>query len=326
MTETKKKQEITKLSLKDRKLLYELDKNSRQTNSEIGKNIRMNKNTVNYKIKKFEQEQIILSYYTVIDYSKLGYFNFRFYAKFFNTTTEKEQEIIDWLVKNPKAGVVARIETVFDLAFMVWVKNPYEFEKFWFEFKEKFRPYFWNEKVDVFTSVYHFKRKYLINSQESTDYDFIGENKIINHDELDLKILRILSKNARIPLIEIAEKLKTPERTIAFRIKKLEKNKIIQGYKANLNYGKLGYEYHKINIHLNKVPKRSELLEFANTQPNIIYYDISNNDYDYEIDVEVKEKQGLLNLLAELKEKFQVRDIEILTFKKYYKLELIPEV
>ena len=33
------------------------------------------------------------------------------------------------------------------------------------------------------------------------------------------KILKILSKNARIPLIDIAEKLKTPERTIAFRKK-----------------------------------------------------------------------------------------------------------
>ncbi len=238
---------------------------------------------------------------------------------------EQEKELIDWLVKDPRISVVSRIETVYDFGFMIWVKDAYEFEKFWFEFKEKFRPYFWSEKIDMFTTVYNFKRKYLINSKEQTDYDFVGSNKTIDHDELDLKILRILSKNARTPLIEIAEKLKTPERTIAFRIKRLEKNKIIQSYKVNLNYEKLGYEYHKINIHLNKVPKRTELLNFASNHPNIIYYDITNNDYDYEIDVEVKGKTGLLEILTELKKAFQIRDIEILTFKKYYKLELIPE-
>ncbi len=314
-----------KLSLKDRKLLYELDRNSRQSNSEIGKKIRMNKNTVNYKIKKFEQEEIILGYYVVIDNSKLGYFSFRCYAKFFNTNAEQEKEILDWLVKEKRVSVVVRIETVYDFGFIIWVKDSYEFEEFWQEFKHKFREYFWNEKVDVFTSVYNFRRKYLIDSKEQTEYDFIGTNKKVDHDKLDLEILKILSKNARIPLIEIAEQLKTPERTIAFRIKRLEKNKIIQSYRVNLSYEKLGVEYFKINIHLNKIPKQEELLGFANIHPNIIYYDITNNDYDYELDVEIQNRKKLLELLEELKKQFKVRDIEILSFKEYHKLELIPE-
>ena len=128
------------------------------------------------------------------------------------------------------------------------------------------------------------------------------------------------------PLIEIAEKLKTPERTVAFRMKQLERNKIIQSYRANLGYEKLGIEYFKINIHLNKVPERKFLLEFANSNPNIIYYDITNNDYDYELDIEISSRKELLKLLEELKTKFQVRDVETLSFKEYYKLELMPQI
>jgi len=317
---------ILKLDLKDKKLLYELDKNARASNSEIGKNTRMNKNTVNYKIKRLEQEKVILGYYTVIDNSKLGYFSFRCYAKFFNTTPEQEKELIDYLVKSPRISIVAASETIYDFSFFIWVKSPYEFESFWHEFKHKFREFFWNERIDVFTSVYNFRRKYLVNSKEQTDYDFVGANKIIEHDKLDLDILRLLSKNARMPLIEISEKLKTPERTIAFRIKKLEKNKIIQSYSANLSYEKLGIEYFKLNIHLNKVPTREKLLAFAQTHPNIIYYNITNNDYDYELDIEVEKRKELLKLLEELKTQFEVRDIEILTVKEYHKLELIPEI
>ena len=315
---------MTKLDLKDRKLLYELDKNCRQSNSEIGKKIRLNKNTVNYKIKRLEEEQVISGYYTVIDNSKLGYFSFRVYVKFFNTTPEQEEKVLNWLKENQKVGVVAKIETIYDFMFMIWVKNVYEFDKFWFDFKKRFRKYFWNEKVDVFTSVYHFKRKYLLEVNKIENYEFIGENKIVEHNDLDLKILRILAKDARIPLIEIAEKLKTPVRTVAFRIKKLEKNKVIQGYRANINLSKIGYEYYKINMVLDNFENYDKLFEFTNNHSNIIYFDRTLSNLDFEIDVEVRNRQELLDLLAKIKEKFHVRDTEILSFKEYYKLELLP--
>lgn len=315
---------MIKLDLKDKKLLYELDKNCRQSNSEIGKKIRLNKNTVNYKIKRLENEGVISGYYAVIDNSKLGYFSFRIYFKFFNTTPEQEEQVIDWLRDSPKVGVVAKIETIYDFNLMIWVKNVYEFDEFWLDFKKRFRKYFWNEKVDVFTSVYHFKRKYLLEENKIEDYEFIGENKKAEYDELDLKILRLLAKNARMPLIEIAEKLKTPVRTIAFRIKKLEKNKVIQGYRVNINLGKIGYEYYKINMILNDFKNYDKLFEFTNNHPNIIYFDRTLSNLDFEIDVEVRNRQELLNILAEIKEKFHIRNTEILSFKEYYKLELLP--
>lgn len=319
-----KNEDKVKLDLKDRKLLRELDRNSRQSNSEIGKKIRLNKNTINYKIKRLENGRVLLGYYAVIDNSKLGYFSFRIYLKFFNTNLEDEERVIKWLKEDERVGVVAKVESVYDLDFMIWVKNVYEFDRFWLEFKKKFRKHFWDEKVDVFTSVYHFKRKYLIEEKVHEDYEFIGENILIEYDELDLNILRLLSKNARMPLIDIADKLKTPPRTIAFRINRLEKSRVIQGYRININLRKIGYEYHKINMILNDFNDYDKLIEFSVNNPNIIYLDRTVGDLDFEIDVEVKDRRELLNLLAEAKEKFNIRNIEILTFKEYYKLELVP--
>ena len=318
------KNETIKIDLKDRKLLYELDRNARQSNSEIGKKIRLNKNTINYKIKKLEENKVILGYYTVIDNSKLGYFSFRSYLKFFNTTIEKEEEIINWLKNDQRVGVLARIETVYDFVLMIWVKDVYEFDKFWFEFKKRFRKYIWDEKVDVFPSVYTFKRKYLFEDKTIEPYEFIGENIKAEYDELDMKILRLLSKNARMPIIEMSKKLKTPERTVAFRIKKLEQKKVIQGYRVNINISKIGYEYFKVNIILNDFEDYEKLFGFAYAHPNIIYYDKTLSDYDFEIDVEIENSKKLLELLAEIKSNFQIRTIEILSFKEYYKLELVP--
>ncbi len=85
-------EKAVKLDLKDKKILYELDKNARASISDIGRAVRLNKNTVNYKIKRLEEQKVILSYYTVIDNSKLGYLtSFRCYSKFFNTPQNKKK-------------------------------------------------------------------------------------------------------------------------------------------------------------------------------------------------------------------------------------------
>jgi DNA-binding Lrp family transcriptional regulator len=315
---------MIKLDLKDKKILGELDMNARQSNSEIAKKVRLNKNTVNYKINQFMKEGLISGYYTIIDNSKLGYFSFRVYLKFFNINPSQEEEMISWLKNNKLVGVLNKIETVYDLGFMAWVKNIYEFDDFWQEFKEKFRKYFWGERVDVFSKVYHFKRGYLAGGKVHEKYEIVGERTPLPYDELDMKILRLLSDNARIPLIEMSEKLKTPPRTIAFRIKQLEKKGIIQGYRANFNLDKLGYEYYKINITLNDFYKYSSLFDFARKHPNIIYLDRTLSDLDLEMDIEVENRQKMLELIKQVKVEFNVRETQILNFKEYYKLELIP--
>ena len=54
-------------------------------------------------------------------------------------------------------------------------------------------------------------------------------------DSKDIQLLEILEKNSKTPVQEIAEKTGIPASTVHHRIKKLESNKIINGYTAVLN-------------------------------------------------------------------------------------------
>jgi len=319
--------EPIKLDLKDRKILYELDRNSRQSNSEIAKRVGLNKNTVNYKISRMTREGVISGYYATIDSSKLGYFSVRIYLKFFNTKPEDEDRMINWLRQQKVVGVLARIENICDLVIMAWVKDIYEFEDFLGEFKKKFRKHFWQERVHIFSKVLHFKRKYLLSQkkQYNEEPEIIGGREKVSYDELDMKILRLIAENARMPLVEMAEKLKADDRTIAFRIKQLEKKKIIQGYRVNLNLAKLSYEYYKINFILDDYSKYTLLEEFCRNHENVIYIDKTLEDLDFEIDVEIKNKEDLFKLIKEIKEKFNVREVETFSFGEYLKLESIPQ-
>ncbi|MHA2351764.1 MAG: Lrp/AsnC family transcriptional regulator [Candidatus Thorarchaeota archaeon] len=62
-------------------------------------------------------------------------------------------------------------------------------------------------------------------------------------DELDLAILKQLQIDCRIPLQEIAEKVGSPTSTVHYRVKRLEREGVIDGYYANVNPEKLGLEY-----------------------------------------------------------------------------------
>lgn len=58
-------------------------------------------------------------------------------------------------------------------------------------------------------------------------------------DALDLKILRILARDARVSKSEIAERVGLSPSPCHERMQKLERNKIIQGYHARIDYRRL---------------------------------------------------------------------------------------
>ena len=51
---------MIKIDLKDRKILNQLDINSRQSLSQIGKKVGLPKNVVAYRIKRLEEKKIII--------------------------------------------------------------------------------------------------------------------------------------------------------------------------------------------------------------------------------------------------------------------------
>ena len=98
------------------------------------------------------------------------------------------------------------------------------------------------------------------------------------------------------------------------------------GKLLELNLEKIGYEYYKLNFILDDFSKNQELENFCKGNEKIIFIDETLDELDFEIDVEVKNKKELVDLIEKIKEKFSVRDLEILTFEKYLKLESIPQM
>ena len=115
---------MVKIDLKDRRILYHLDLDSRQPLSRIGHDVGLPKNSVVCRINRLKEEGIIRNFYTVIDVYKLGYILMRFHYKYQYTTPEIEKEIIDYFIKDKYSVLIASAHGMFNLKVIRIIKNP----------------------------------------------------------------------------------------------------------------------------------------------------------------------------------------------------------
>src|SRR3989344_4469294 len=130
--------EKIKLDIKDKKILTLLDEDARYSNSQIAKKVGLSKPAVEYRLKRFEKNKIIFQYYVVIDFTKLGYSQYKIYFKFQNTTLEDEQKIVEYWNKDKNSVWVAQIRGRWDLAISILARNNFEFGKILSQFMNKY--------------------------------------------------------------------------------------------------------------------------------------------------------------------------------------------
>ncbi len=318
---------MKELDLKDRKILYELDLNGRTSVSEIAKKVRLSKEIVSYRMERLQEKGYITGYYTIIDLPRLGILPIRVYLTLIDAASGKKKELLNWLVKQKLVSFVSEMEGEFEIAFACWVKSIFDFEAVMIELKKLFKEYILAEQMAIFTMTHHFHRAYLIGEKQDIEAPkYLSRAKVEELDELDLKILKMLSTDARKKILDLSNELNTPPRTIAFRIKRLEQKKVIQGYKMAFDFSKYGYEYYKVDVILKNTTRLNELEAYAHQHPNIIYIDGTVGGSDFEFDVEIENKNAFNELLEDMRERFpEIRRLSVVTITKYHKLLYFPE-
>jgi Lrp/AsnC family transcriptional regulator for asnA, asnC and gidA len=298
---------LLNLSLKDKKLLYELDINSRQSLQQIAKKIGVHKNVVRYKINRLEELEVIKNYYTVIDSYKLGYKVIKLYVIYQNINSKIKKEIEKYFINSKITWLVASIEGEFDLDVIFWIKNLNEFYSFWEKTLKNYGNYF-KENILIFQiKAISYKPTFLLDiKQRSTEekYEITGKGKIISIDNIDLNILRILSLNARIPIIKIANELNLTSNIVQYRIKKLKKMEIIQGFRTDIDISKLGYTAVKVDIFLNNYSAKYKIINYIKNNPYLICIMNSIGFSHIELEFNVKNMTDLYRIMEDLIDKF----------------------
>ena len=322
------------LDLKDRKIIYELDLNARQSDTEIAKKVGLTRDSVRYRINKLVENGHINYFMTLLNSMKLGYDWYRTFFKFQNLTLEKEKEIIDYLKE--QASWISKVEGIWDLNTGIFVKNVYEYRDLINEFLLKYSSFIERYDVSIVTREWSYHRDYLLNKKQKTSkpilmgFDPQKQYQIEIIDETDYKILKTILKNARMKTIDIARDIKTTEMVVRYRLKNLIKNGIIIGFKPFLNVHKLGYTYFKLHLTLqNLTPeKKKSIVNYIHQHPNTVHMTELVGGADLEAEFQVKTNEDFYAHVQELRLKFGdiIRDYEFMQYTQEYKFTYLPEM
>jgi DNA-binding Lrp family transcriptional regulator len=319
---------MAKLDLKDKKILYNLDLNSRATLNEIAKKVKLSKQVVDYRLKNLIKNKIIKQFYTVINFSKLGYTQYKLYLKFQNVNIEKEKEITNYWVQNTNSVWVASSRGRWDLAVSILAKDINDFGEILNNFINRYGIFVLEKDVLITQISPVFTKAYLAEKKEKKKFTFGGKIEHYKLDDIDEKILRILSTNARLTILEMIDKLNLTRDVINYRIKKLTKDNIISQYRILINLDKINHKLYKTILRLHSLTSEEEkqFITYIASHPHGVQYLKLVGSWDVELEFEVKDDEQLHEILLGIRHKFSniIRNYDTLLIHQEHKLNYFP--
>jgi len=295
------------LNLKDRKILFQLDIDCRQSDSEIGKKVRLSKQTVDYRINRLIKESYITRFATVIDTYKLGFSKYKLFISLENADMETIAKIIYFLKKHTKTEWIATCSGKWDIIAGYIVMDVYEFEAAVKELDEKFSQFISSREIAISLGAPHWRKEYILENKDPYPVVFQGGEKgNFKIDNADEEIIKILVNNARMPITDIAKRLKLTPRIVDYRIKNLKQNKIILMSRIFLNLNKIGWIYCKAIIKFKNLTneKYGRFFQHCNYLKNLTYIINCIGSWDIELDFEIRDFNAFHEIMLDIRDKF----------------------
>ena len=325
----------TNLDIKDKKIISALDINPQISTSKLAKEVRLSQQVVDYRIKRLQEQNIISKFATIFNLAKLGYEQYRVFFQLKSITEKEKEDLLNYL--NKKTYWTALVGGKWDLFCVVCVKNYDEFDEF---LDELFKTFPSVKDYEALYTVYHeyHKHKY-INNSINKDSNKINNNSnigdirinvsstkdIIKIDDIDYKIINFIKSDCRESALSIGNKIKVSYKTVQNRIKQMQENQIISGYRIFLKYE--DYKPYILLLSFSSYGKKSEkgLFSYAHNNNNITQITKLFGRYSIMFHIRIKSEEEFQNLIIDLRNNFPIiGDFEIIPIFKDVSIDTFP--
>jgi Lrp/AsnC family transcriptional regulator for asnA, asnC and gidA len=293
-----------KLDLYDKKILYELDIDSRISASNIAKKIKLPKETVNYRIKRLKNSGIVKNYYTIINASRLGYLYYKVFLKFEKFSTKTEKDLIKFILHDKNCINLRIMEGSYDVSFLTTHQNPNKFKAFLYQIIDSFGSTISDKSIHSITTTHKLNQKIFLGGKTINRFFHHQKPKKLDIDEMDKRIIQLLARNARMPLVEISRCIKKSSKVIRYRIKKLENLGVIVGYSYAFDLDRLKRDLIQVDIALKKPAAIPSIIEFFDSTRTCVFAYELLGKYDLSLELYVKDSRDLREILRKFRDTY----------------------
>lgn len=298
-----------KLDIFDLKILSQLDYDSRQSYSEIGKKIRRSKQFIGNRINNLKEKKIINSYTLDADLREMGYTIFSIFLQFQKVDKKKEFEIIKYLKKSKYVGYCLKTLGNWDFFISVKSNGINDFYNFLGEFHRYCSGLIKRESINLEIKGIDTNLKFLDNEKDGPIYISVNPlpPKDNNLNEVEKEVFIRLRENPMIPYLQLAEETSKSYETIKKIVKNFKDKKIIKRTRAIIDTEKIGYNRYLFLIELHFLGNKEleNLFSYIKNHKNINYTIECLGSWNLICNVYSKNIHELMEIINELKNKFK---------------------
>jgi Lrp/AsnC family transcriptional regulator for asnA, asnC and gidA len=143
-------------------------------------------------------------------------------------------------------------------------------------------------------------------------------------DELDEKILKMITNNARIPFLEIARICDVSGAAIHQRVQKLTDLGVLKGSEFIVSHNKIGYETAAyIGLYLKDPGQFSDVVDALQKIPEVVECHYTTGQYDLFIKIFAKNNRHLLQIIhKKLQPLGLARSETLISFKEAFRRQI----
>ncbi|MBI5046811.1 Lrp/AsnC family transcriptional regulator [Candidatus Micrarchaeota archaeon] len=318
-----------KIDKKDKQIIYELESNCRRSLNVIAKKVGLSKQSLHYKIERLVREGAIIQFITVFDYSKMGYTNNEVWFQLREMTVDKRKGFVEYLKKHPQIRWLVTCGGKFDHAMAIMAPDIVTFSNILKEILAEYPNAVQNHFITISKEIVTYPRTHLLERQETEkrrgNLLFSSTPEKRDFNQIELRIMSVLSANARVSTVELARLAKTTPKTVRSKIKQFEKEGIVQGYRAVIQPSKIGFENYEVLIATQSISKEKEkeLETYCKTNPYVTFLLHIIGRWDLDIAFDAKDGHHFQEILTEIRTRFGdlIREFEYAEILHVYKFD-----
>ncbi len=322
---------MEKIDLKNKRILSLLDMDARMPINELAKKAKVSRQVATYRIERMKKEQIILGEVAVFDSVVVGYYWYRVLLRLNGDGAAKKTEILGFLSSHPSSIWVGEVGGDWDIVVNFMAKDNYEFNIIFEEALARYGKNIGAYETLIYVNVRDQQRAYILEKNDEEPKYFNHEmkyNQDIKLDLVDLEIIKIISRDSSVSNWQIAQRIGISDKTVTARLKQLERNNLLLGYRLLIHASALGYEAYMVFLGINNLqPSREKTLEeFFKINPNITYVVKHFGKWRIGLEIEVTNREEFQEFLVTLRTKFGdiISDFETFPIFKDHKVNYFP--
>ncbi len=302
--------------LLNRKITYLLYENARYSPTQLAKILKVNRETVLYRLQKMRADGILNGFVTLINHEKMHLREYRIFFKL--KIVGEEKEFIVCLAEMESVVTINICAGAYDLVVAFWVANDQEFL---LDFQKMIDKH--HGVITHFDIVVGLERdliggmKYLLSEKELLQIPKIKPHKDSTFskeiilatekkyfpDVIDRKILRVINLHADISIGDLAKELSLSSFIVKKRMEGMVQAKVIRHFFPVVSIAKLGYHWWYVLIKCTKL-NHVKFLTYLQMHPNIPWYIRLLGKYDYSLSLYARDNAECHKVLAELRKTF----------------------